>query len=102
MSRYESPIDAFKAAMPNFDLSDTEFAILLATRENSLSTVALAEHVGLGSNPTDVVPILQRLENLKLIDGFYAAGRTTASLAETHRRYYRSSERGRLVVAATV
>ena len=34
-------------------------------------------------------------------DGFYAAGRTTASL-EVHRRYYRSSEQGRLIAASAV
>ena len=102
MSRFNFPpelTDRYRRS--DLDLSDREFKILEATHSNSMSTVALAEHVGLGSDPLKVVPLLERLERLELLDGFYAAGRTTASL-EVHRRYYRSSERGRLVAAAAV
>ena len=104
MSRYVVPFDALNTvdAPPYVDLTDLEYAILQATHGHSLSTVAIAEHVGLGNDPTRVVPVLEHLEHLNLLDGYYAAGRTTASLTETHRRYYRSTERGRLVVAATV
>lgn len=103
MSRYSFPIDAMRAvdAAPHVELTDREYAILQATTERSLSTVAIAESVGLGHDPSRVVPMLERLESLNLLDGFYAAGRTTASL-EVHRRYYRSSDRGRLIAAATV
>ena len=82
-------------------LSEREYQILEATRSHSMSTVALAEHVGFGSDPLKVLPLLERLEQLELLDGFYAAGKTTASL-EVHRRYYRSSERGRLLAASVV
>ena len=80
------------------DLSDRELAILRATRQNSLSTVAIAEHVGLGCDPTLVKPMLDRLEELDLLDGFYAAGRVMTSAAEIHRRYYRLSALGKQIV----
>ena len=102
MSRFTFPQElSERLRRSDLDLTDREYKILEATRSNSMSTVALAEHVGYGSDPLKVVPLLERLEQLELLDGFYAAGRTTASL-EVHRRYYRSSERGRLIAAAAV
>jgi hypothetical protein len=104
VSRYVVPIEALQNVdmPPTMDLTECEFAILQATRASSLSTIAIAEQLGLGYNPSLVVPILQRLESLNLLDGYYAAGRSTGNLNETHRRYYRSSERGRLVTATQV
>jgi len=104
VSRYVVPLDALKTvdALPTMDLTECEFAILQATQTNSLSTIAIAERIGLGYNPSLIVPILQKLESLHLLDGYYAAGRSTGSLNEIHRRYYRSSERGRLVTASQV
>jgi hypothetical protein len=104
VSRYVVPIDALQnvTVSPKMDLTECEFAILQATQARALSTIAIAEQLGLGYNPSLVVPILQRLESLNLLDGYYAAGRSTGSLNETHRRYYRSSERGRLVTASQV
>lgn len=100
VSRYTYPSEVTERKVDP-SLSEREYAILHATRSNSLSTVAIAEHVGLGSDPLKVLPLLERLEQLELLDGFYAAGRTTASL-EVHRRYYKSSERGRLIAATAV
>jgi DNA-binding MarR family transcriptional regulator len=82
----------------DFELNDKELAILRATRSNSLSTVALAEEVGLGSDPTLVTPILNRLEQLDLLNGFFAAGRVMTSASETHRRYYRLTDLGQRVI----
>jgi hypothetical protein len=78
----------------DFDLSDRERAILVATRSHSLSTVAIAEEVGLGNDPTLVMPILDRLERLDLVNGYFAAGRVMTSASETHRRYYRVTDLG--------
>jgi hypothetical protein len=102
VSRYVVPIDALQHldAPPTMDLTEYEFAILQATQARSLSTIAIAEQLGLGYNPALVVPILQRLESLNLLDGYYAAGKSTGSLNEAHRRYYRSTERARLVTAS--
>jgi hypothetical protein len=80
------------------DLDDRDRKILAATREYSLSTVAIAEQVGLGNNPTLVLPILERLERLALLDGYFAAGRVMTSANETHRRYYRLTDRGRTIL----
>ena len=80
------------------DLNDRELAILRATRSNSLSTVAIAEHVGLGNDPTLVLPLLDRLERLDLVNGYYAAGRVMTSASETHRRYYRCTDLGHRVL----
>ena len=97
MSSHPSPPDA----LPGGDaLTEREFAILQATRATSLSTVAIAEKIGLGKDPFLVVPLLERLERLKLLDSYYAAGRASSSAGEVHRRYYRSSERGRLLAPA--
>ena len=85
-------------ADPTLELTDREMAILKATRSHSLSTVSLAEHVGYGHNPGLVTPILDRLEGLGLIDGFFAAGRATTSSLANHRRYYRLTDRGRKVL----
>ena len=82
----------------DYELNDKELAILRATRSNSLSTVALAEEVGLGSDPTLVTPILNRLEQLDLLNGYYAAGRVMTSASETHRRYYRLTDLGQTVI----
>jgi len=82
----------------DYELNDKELAILRATRSNSLSTVALAEEVGLGSDPTLVTPILNRLEQLDLLNGYYAAGRVMTSASETHRRYYRLTDRGHRLI----
>jgi hypothetical protein len=79
-------------------LTDREIAILRATRSHSLSTVAIAEEVGLGNDPLLVTPLLERLVQLEMVDGFYAAGRVMTSSAEVHRRYYRLSDRGQQVV----
>ena len=80
------------------DLNDRERAILRATRTNSLSTVAIAEEIGLGNDPTLVLPILDRLERLDLVNGYYAAGRVMTSASETHRRYYRLTDLGQTVI----
>ncbi len=80
------------------DLTDRDIAILRATRQHSLSTVAIAEQVGLGCDPTLVTPLLDRLERLDLLDGFYAAGRVMTSAAEVHRRYYRLTPLGQQLV----
>ncbi len=82
----------------DYNLDDRDLAILRATRTNSLSTVAIAEQVGLGSDPTLVTPILDRLEGLDLLNGFYAAGRVMTSASEIHRRYYRLSDLGQRVI----
>jgi hypothetical protein len=82
----------------DFDLTDRELAILRATRTNSLSTVAIAEQLGLGNDPTLVVPLLDRLEQLDLVNGYYAAGRVMTSASETHRRYYRCTDLGHRVI----
>jgi hypothetical protein len=82
----------------DYELNDKELAILRATRSNSLSTVALAEEVGLGSDPTLVMPILDRLERLELVNGYYAAGRVMTSASETHRRYYRATDLGHRLI----
>ena len=82
----------------DYELNDKELAILRATRSNSLSTVALAEEVGLGSDPTLVTPILNRLEQLDLLNGYYAAGRVMTSASETHRRYYRLTDLGHRLI----
>ena len=82
----------------DFDLNDKELAILRATRSNSLSTVAIAEEVGLGNDPTLVTPLLNRLEQLDLLDGYYAAGRVMTSASETHRRYYRLTDLGQRII----
>ena len=79
-------------------LTDRELAILRATRAHSLSTVAIAEEVGLGSDPLLLAPMLDRLEQLELLDGFYAAGRVMTSAAEIHRRYYRLTPLGQQLV----
>ncbi len=79
-------------------LTDRELAILRATRSNSLSTVAIAEEVGLGNDPTLVMPLLDRLERLDLVNGYYAAGRVMTSAAETHRRYYKVTDLGLRVI----
>jgi DNA-binding PadR family transcriptional regulator len=78
-------------------LSERERAILKVTRSNSMSTVAIAEHLGLGSNPGVVKPLLDRLEKLELIDGYYAAGRSQVCSGENLRKYYKVSARGRLL-----
>ena len=80
------------------DLDDRDRKILAATREYSLSTVAIAEQVGLGNDPTLVLPILERLERLALLDGFFAAGRVMTSATECHRRYYKLTDRGRKIL----
>ena len=80
------------------DLTDRELAILRAARMNSLSTVAIAEEVGLGRDPSLVAPLLDRLERLDLIDGFYAAGRVMTSANEIHRRYYKTTPLGQQLV----
>ena len=82
----------------DYDLNDRELAILRATRSNSLSTVAIAEQLGLGSDPALVVPLLDRLERLDLVNGYYAAGRVMTSASETHRRYYRCTDLGHRVL----
>lgn len=83
---------------PAADLNDLELAVLRVTRTNSLSTVAIAEQVGLADSPTTLLPTLDRLERLELIDGYYAAGRVMTSSSEVHRKYYRANERGLAVV----
>lgn len=88
------------ATFPELGLSDLDYAILRVTSDRSLSTIAIAETIGRGYEPTVVVPLLERLERLELLDGYFAAGRSTGGLAETHRRYYRSSDLGRMVVTA--
>ena len=80
------------------DLTDREIAILRATRSHSLSTVAIAEEVGLGGDPLLVTPMLERLERLELLDGYYAAGRVMTSSSEIHRRYYRLTPLGHQLV----
>jgi DNA-binding MarR family transcriptional regulator len=82
----------------DYDLTDRELAILRATRSNSLSTVAIAEQVGLGYDPTLVMPLLDRLEGLDLVNGYFAAGRVMTSTSETHRRYYRLTDLGERVI----
>jgi hypothetical protein len=82
-------------------LSDVEYAILRATRNYSMSTVAVADAVGLGGNLPLLVEILQRLERLNLVDGFFAAGCASAGAGEVHRRYYRATEIGRRLACAT-
>lgn len=82
----------------DYDLTDKELAILRATTSHSLSTVAIAETVGLGNDPTLVMPILDRLEGLELVNGFYAAGRVMTSASETHRRYYKATDLGLRVI----
>jgi len=82
----------------DYELTDRELAILRATRSNSLSTVAIAEHVGLGNDPTLVMPMLDRLERLDLVNGYYAAGRVMTSASETHRRYYKLTDLGQRVI----
>lgn len=82
----------------DFDLNDRELAILKATRSNSLSTVAIAEQLGLGNDPALVLPLLDRLERLDLVNGYYAAGRVMTSASETHRRYYRCTDLGHRVI----
>lgn len=77
-----------------FELTDRELEILRVTRANSKSTVTIAEEVGLGADTASVAPILDRLERLELLNGFYAAGRVMTSASEDHRRYYRTSELG--------
>jgi hypothetical protein len=77
-----------------YELTDRELEILRVTRVHSKSTVTIAEEVGLGADTASVAPILDRLEKLKLLNGFYAAGRVMTSLSEDHRRYYRTSELG--------
>jgi hypothetical protein len=86
------------ACVLDVPLTDREIAILRATRSHSLSTVAIAEEIGLGSNPLLVTPLLERLEQLELLDGFYAAGRVMTSSTEIHRRYYRLTPLGQQVV----
>lgn len=76
------------------DLTDHEIAILRATRGYSKSTVAIAEEIGLGRDPLLVAPMLERLEQLELLDGFYAAGRVMTSANEIHRRYYKLTDLG--------
>lgn len=78
----------------DLDLTERERAILRATRASSLSTLAIAEELGLGSDPTLVMPLLDRLERLDLVNGYYAAGRVMTSASETHRRYYKVTDRG--------
>jgi DNA-binding PadR family transcriptional regulator len=80
------------------ELSDLELEILRATTTNSLSTVAIAEQVGHGCNPTTILPVLDRLEQLELLNGYFAAGRVMTSASEVHRKYYRISERGQQIV----
>jgi hypothetical protein len=99
MSAINPPSPTEAAANANsVDLDDRDRKILAATREYSLSTVAIAEQVGLGRDPTLVLPILERLERLALLDGFFAAGRVMTSANETHRRYYRLTDRGRQIL----
>jgi hypothetical protein len=100
MSATNSPASEPMRTACVFDaaLTDREIAILRATRTHSLSTVAIAEEVGLGNDPLLVTPLLERLEQLELLDGFYAAGRVMTSAAEVHRRYYRLSPRGHELV----
>ena len=85
-------------AAPRAELNDLERAVLRATRTNSLSTVAIAEQVGLADTPTALLPTLDRLERLELLDGYYAAGRVMTSASEVHRKYYRANQRGLAVV----
>ena len=80
------------------ELSDLELEILRATTTSSLSTVAIAEQVGRGCNPTSILPLLDRLEQLELLNGYFAAGRVMTSTSEVHRKYYRISERGQQIV----
>ena len=80
------------------DLTDREVAILAATKHTSQSTVALAEAIGCGHNLSLVVPLLDRLERLHLLDGYFAAGCASMSSGAVHRRYYRLTERGRSLV----
>jgi hypothetical protein len=77
-----------------YELTDRELEILRVTRAHSKSTVTIAEEVGLGADTASVAPILDRLERLQLLNGFYAAGRVMTSASEDHRRYYRTSELG--------
>jgi hypothetical protein len=97
MSSFSTTRDAMESGLGG-ELSDLELAILRATEANSLSTVAIAEHVGLERDPAAILAILDRLEGLALLDGYYAAGRVMASVSEVHRKYYRVSERGRQLV----
>jgi hypothetical protein len=82
-------------------LTDYEYAILRATRTHSLSTISVAEAVGLSGDLPLVVSILDHLERLNLIDGFFAAGMSLAGPGEVHRRYYRTTDLGRRITAAT-
>lgn len=87
--------DLSRTGIPaDYELTERDRAILRATRSNSLSTVAIAEEVGLGNDPTLVLPLLDRLERLDLVNGYYAAGRVMTSASETHRRYYKVTDRG--------
>ena len=101
MSSYHLSPDAAPEAPPSVGLTDYEYAILRATRTQSLSTVAVAEAAGLSHDLRLAVAILERLERLNLIDGFFAAGMTLAGPGEVHRRYYRATDLGRRISAAT-
>lgn len=80
-----------------YELTERELEILRVTQAHSKSTVTIAEEVGLGADTASVAPILDRLERLKLLNGFYAAGKVMTSASEDHRRYYRTSELGERV-----
>ncbi|MCC6745022.1 MAG: hypothetical protein IT175_14270 [Acidobacteria bacterium] len=101
MASLESPrvLTESKERPSRYDLTDCELEILRVTRLHSKSTVTIAEEVGLGADTASVTPILDRLEGLNLLDGFYAAGRVMTSVSEDHRRYYRTSELGERVSA---
>lgn len=101
MATLESPrVLADSSERPaRYELTDCELEILRVTRKHSKSTVTIAEEVGLGADTASVAPILDRLEGLNLLDGFYAAGRVMTSASEDHRRYYRTTELGERVTA---
>lgn len=101
MATLESPRIATEKAerSTRYELTDCELDILRVTRVHSKSTVTIAEEVGLGADTASVAPILDRLERLNLLNGFYAAGRVMTSVSEDHRRYYRTSELGERVAA---
>lgn len=96
MASLQSPVVPHDTAerSSRYELTERELAILRVTRSHSKSTVTIAEEVGLGTDPGALTPLLDRLEQLALLDGFYASGRVMSSAAEDHRRYYRTSELG--------